>query len=91
MRLFALAVFMMLPGIALGDETPRDRDIAEAVLPLPQPLRAGATLVSYDADGKRTVLRKGTNELVCRIDGPEPELRLRCDHRLWLPETPSAV
>jgi hypothetical protein len=41
--------------------------IAEAVLPLPEDLRAAATVFTYDPDtGERIVLRAGTNNVECR-------------------------
>lgn len=43
------------------------KQIADAVLPLPEDLRAGATVVTYDAGtGARTVLREGTNQVECQ-------------------------
>ena len=40
--------------------------ITEAVLPLPEDLRAGATVITYDPEtGSRKVLRQGTNTLEC--------------------------
>ena len=45
--------------------------IAAAVLPLPEDLRAGATVVTYDpASGARKVLRQGTNALECQPKNP---------------------
>ena len=43
-----------------------DRQIAEAVQILPENLRAGATVVTYDATGARKVLRQGSNFLECQ-------------------------
>ncbi len=44
-----------------------DDPVAQAVLPLPEDLRAGATVVTYDSDtGERRVLRQGTNMIECR-------------------------
>ena len=44
-----------------------DQQIAEAVQILPQDLRAGATVVTYDdATGARKVLREGTNFIECQ-------------------------
>jgi hypothetical protein len=42
------------------------RQIAEAVQILPEDLRAGATVVTYDAGGARKVLRQGTNFIECQ-------------------------
>ena len=44
-----------------------DRQIAEAVQILPEDLRPGATVVTYDAaTGARKVLRQGTNFIECQ-------------------------
>ena len=46
--------------------------IAQATLPLPEDLRAGATVFTYDkATGARTVLRSGTNVLECMPKGDD--------------------
>lgn len=46
--------------------------IAQAVLPLPEDLRAGATVYTYDkATGERKVLREGTNAIECQPKGDD--------------------
>lgn len=46
-------------------------EIAQAVLPLPEDLRAGATVYKYDPKtGERVTLRKGTNMLECTPRNP---------------------
>jgi hypothetical protein len=61
-----------------------DQQIAEATHILPQDLRAGATVVTYDSEtGSRKVLRQGTNFLECQpkmADGFE-----RCYHKDFAP------
>jgi hypothetical protein len=45
----------------------KDAKIAEAVKPLPEDLKAGATVVTYDEKtGERQVLRQGTNYIECQ-------------------------
>jgi hypothetical protein len=47
-------------------------EIAQATLPLPEDLRAGATVYKYDAKtGERNVLRKGTNFVECQPRGAD--------------------
>ncbi|MBN4053791.1 hypothetical protein JYT97_02785 [Haliea sp. AH-315-K21] len=41
-------------------------DIERAVLPLPEELRADATVFTYDESGERVVLRAGTNHVECQ-------------------------
>jgi hypothetical protein len=47
------------------------QQIALAVLPLPEPLRAGATVLGYDASHKLVTLRKGAGPMICLADDPE--------------------
>jgi hypothetical protein len=55
-------------SVATADQAASaDQQIAEAVKVLPDKLRAGATVVTYDATtGARTVLRPGTNFIECQ-------------------------
>jgi len=47
-------------------------EIAQATLPLPEDMRAGATVYKYDPKtGERVVLRKGTNALECSPRGAD--------------------
>ena len=78
--------WMMLPGTpgahimipinpavkntAVTDEAPDP--ISQAVLPLPDDLKAGATVITYDpATGARKVLRQGTNAIECTPKNPD--------------------
>lgn len=62
-----------------------DEQIAEAVLPLPKELRAGATVVTYDpATGARKVLRAGTNAIECQPKN-EADGFIRCYHESIAP------
>jgi hypothetical protein len=49
-----------------------NEDIQRATLPLPEELRADATVFFYDESGERVVLRTGTNHVECQpkqVDG----------------------
>ncbi|MEL7003282.1 MAG: hypothetical protein AAFN93_11190 [Bacteroidota bacterium] len=48
----------------------KENQIAMAVLAGPAELRAEATVMGFDADGNQVIIRKGTNELICRSDDP---------------------
>ncbi len=55
-----------------------DEQIAQAVTPLPEDLRAEATVVVYDSKtGERKVLRQGTNTLECEPENPRDQFT-RC-------------
>jgi hypothetical protein len=65
--LAAVAMAVCAPlAAAAGQTASVDQQIAEAVKILPEHLRAGATVVTYDAAGARKVLREGTNFLECQ-------------------------
>ncbi|MGD8341267.1 MAG: hypothetical protein PVH89_10815 [Gammaproteobacteria bacterium] len=68
-----LAVMASLLTVATAFAQSMDEIIAEAVLPLPEDLRAGATVYRYDPEtGSRVVLRQGTNHVECHpknLDG----------------------
>src|SRR5688500_18879259 len=59
-----------------------ERQIVAAVTPLPEPLRAGAKVLGYDASGKLVTLRPGTNEMICLSDNPaNPRFHVSCYHK----------
>jgi FtsP/CotA-like multicopper oxidase with cupredoxin domain len=61
--------------------------IASAVLPLPEPLRATATVLGYRAsDGPLVELRKGNNGMICLADDPKaPAFHVACYHESMEP------
>ena len=69
----------MVGGIASGQD--HGMLIAQAVLPLPESLRAGATVVWDSEPGKRMVLREGTNDILCKADPPSPGFVAQCYHK----------
>jgi hypothetical protein len=70
MKNAVLAVFLIAlagPSVrAIEQASSVDQQIAEAVRVLPEDLRAGATVVTYDESGARKVLRQGTNFIECQ-------------------------
>ena len=50
---------------AMAQTMSKDEQIAQAVKAAPEALRAGATVVNYDAKGDPIVLRQGNNGIVC--------------------------
>jgi hypothetical protein len=63
-----LAATLVVAGPCVVAHGQSNQDtIAQAVLPLPDDLRAGATVVTYDEKtGDRIVLRQGTNFIECQ-------------------------
>jgi hypothetical protein len=82
----AVTAIVLSGPLSAADEQPgtADQQIAETVQVLPDDLRAGATVGTYDAaTGTRTVLRQGTNFIECQprmADGFD-----RCYHKSLAP------
>ena len=77
-----MSSFVFLASKASDHET-RDVEtlITQAVMPLPPALKAGATVVSVGENDQRTVLRKGSNNMMCRADDPAPGFMVICYHK----------
>ena len=61
-----------------------DPRVAEALKPLPEDLKAGATVVAYDAaSGARQVLRQGTNQIECQPKADDGFVR--CYNKILAP------
>ncbi|GEO11585.1 hypothetical protein SAE01_40810 [Segetibacter aerophilus] len=59
-----------------------DAQIKLALLSAPEDKREGATVMGYSATKELTVLRKGTNELICLADDPDqPGFSAACYHK----------
>lgn len=69
----ATVVAPALPGFrALAQDKPEARQIADAVSPLPEPMRAGAAVIGYRGPDL-VVLRDGTTGMTCLADDPARE------------------
>jgi len=55
--------------------------VAQAVLPLPPSLQSGATVISVNNEGEKKVLRKGSNDMMCRADSPATGFLVMCYHK----------
>ncbi len=60
--------------------------VVQGTLPLPEDLRDGATVITYDESGERQVLREGNNMIECRARD-EASGFTRCYHKSLGPET----
>lgn len=88
MRQF-LAVLAVVPVLASAQASapipPKDEQVAAAVLPLPEAMRAGARVLGYDASGKFVTLREGKG-MVCLAQYPkEPQFHVSCYHESMEP------
>ena len=82
------AVALVSPFAVFGAEMSKDAQITEAVSPLPESMRATATVVTYDAQGNRMVLREGTGAVVCQPNQPKPEpgFSVSCYNKVLAPQ-----
>jgi hypothetical protein len=74
----SLTVLMLSSVLAFEQGKTETKQIAEALLPLPEPLRDGATVVLDAVPGKRKVLRKGTNGIICRANTSPNSFSVYC-------------
>ena len=87
MRLLRLAAFLapIFPSVLSAQAAsvpPADEQIAAAVLPLPEGMRAGATVMGYKTAGKLEVLRPGTNGMNClALYVSRPDFHVACYHK----------
>lgn len=85
---FAIATVIAFAGLltaASAAAASVDEQVAQALLPLPEDLRAGATVVTYDSNtGARIVLRPGTNAIECEPMNPSDGF-IRCYNKVTVP------
>ncbi|HET9150271.1 MAG TPA: hypothetical protein VFN83_00990, partial [Gemmatimonadales bacterium] len=85
MRSITQSLLLVLLAVPAGAQVPSPADqVAAAVLPLPDVLRADAGVRGYDAAGRPVELRRSTNGITCLGDAPGDTLfDVRCyDNRL---------
>jgi hypothetical protein len=83
LRALIAGVSLVAPAILMGQgKAPAPGlQIAAAVSPLPENLRAGARVLGYDASGKLVTLRPGTNQMTCLADDPAGKMfHVACYH-----------
>jgi predicted outer membrane protein len=75
------ALALLLPSLAPAQDKPTQRQIADAVSPLPDSLRPGAKVLGYRG-GQLVTLRKGQNAMICLADDPHDKgFHSACYHR----------
>ena len=75
---------LALLGFAAGRLS--GQSVAGALLPLPEQLRANATVVRLDASFRPAVVRAGTNGMVCIADAPnDNQFDVRCYRDTFIP------
>ena len=75
-----LGVLVATPPVVAAQKTTA-QVIAEAVSPLPESMRQGATVMAFTARGLETV-RTGDNSMICLADDPAREgFHAACYHK----------
>ena len=73
-----ICLVLFQPALMFADEVTPQQLIDEAVLALPESLRAGAAVIRFEG-GKQVFLREGSNGMFCRADDPEtPGVAIWC-------------
>jgi hypothetical protein len=81
-RKIGLAVLAVASIAAAADIPSPQIQIAGAVLAAPAELRDGAAVLGFDAQGRRVLIRKGTNELICLASDPtKAAFNVACYHK----------
>ncbi len=76
-----MAAALLLVG-PVAAQAPDAEQLASALLAAPEAMRADATVLGWDADGKNVSLREGTGDLVCLSDRPGNDaFSLACYHK----------
>lgn len=69
--------------LAMAQQIPAtDVQIKTAILAAPQEQREGASVMGFSDKGELTMLKNGTNEMICLADDPsQPGLSVSCYHK----------
>ena len=83
MKLTIVVPMVLFASIAAAADVPSAQaQIAGAVLAAPAELRDGAAVLGYDAQGGRTLLREGKNEMFCLASDPtKTAFNAACYHK----------
>jgi hypothetical protein len=72
------ALFLLVAESVSAEDKSVAQQVEEALLPLPEELRADATVIGYDASGNKVQLREGNGDIVCTADSPAAGFSVRC-------------
>jgi len=80
--IFTLVFFLLAPAYAQQQMPNKEIQIKTALMAAPEKFSEGAMVYGYDDRGEWTVLRKGSNEMICITDDPSsPGLNVSCYHK----------
>jgi len=79
--LFSLFILFLIGRVDAQQVSDKSVQIKMAVLAAPEDFREDAKVYGYDASGDWTVLREGSNEMICIADDPEADgFSVSCYH-----------
>ncbi|MEM9328967.1 MAG: hypothetical protein AAGA85_25100 [Bacteroidota bacterium] len=83
MRLLIICFLTVLPLLGIAQNVASSEvQIAQATMAAPEASREAARVLGYKPSGKLTVLRKGSNELICLARDPAKEgFSVACYHK----------
>ena len=83
MKILSLLTFVFIAAACQGQKVPSaEVQIKTALLAAPSEDRENAMVYGYSESGEFTVLRKGTNEMICLADDPKQSgLNVSCYHK----------
>ncbi len=77
-----IAIVVTTPLMAQSLIPSKENQIKTAVLAAPESTREGAMVYGYDQAGEWTVLRDGSNDMICQADNPNSEgFNVSCYHK----------
>jgi hypothetical protein len=86
MALTISVLFSITANAQQPQAPPVSQQVAAAVLPLPEIMRAHATVLGYAPDLSLVTLRQGSNGMVCAASRPgNAEFDVRCYHESFMP------
>ena len=91
MNKLVCASLVLIPTLTMQAQSPAqvpsaEEQITQAVLPLPNDLRATATVLGFGSDGKLSTLRSGTGGMTCIANDPKgPRFHVACYHKAMEP------
>ena len=72
MKSLIFFIYLILPVVCFSQVKSPEIQIEESIRVLPDSMRAKATVIGYNLEGDRVVLRNGANDMIVWADNPSP-------------------
>jgi hypothetical protein len=82
-KIISVICLLFVSFWTFGQEIPSlEVQIKTALMAAPDEMKEGAMVYGYDSQGNFTILRKGSNDLICLADDPKsPGFNVSCYHK----------